>query len=159
MSHFGQSQTYGSNGYAGTQSLYPSVNQFNPGPSYHTSQQQVSQLHPQQQQQQQVSQFNHQQQQQQQHGQVAYQQQQPPPPAFGYNNKFSNTPAPVPAAQSVMRMAVPVPERRSDEDPTYGPLGRAREAIERGIKMDEEVTVDLKNAIVAQNERPGELSS
>lgn len=62
------------------------------------------------------------------------------------------------AEHSIMRQAVPIPERRADEDRTYGPLGRARENIERGMRMDEEVTLDLKSLVVAANDYPGECT-
>lgn len=60
------------------------------------------------------------------------------------------------AEHSIMRQAVAIPERRADEDRTYGPLGRARENIERGMRMDEEVTLDLKSLVVAANDYPSE---
>jgi nuclear pore complex protein Nup155 len=39
-----------------------------------------------------------------------------------------------------------------DEDPIYGPLGRARGKIERGLKGDEEISPDLGQLLEMQSE-------
>lgn len=53
------------------------------------------------------------------------------------------------AGQSVLRRPAQIPTKANDEDPKYGPLGRARQAVQRGLIMDDEVTVDLLPAVQA----------
>ena len=68
---------------------------------------------------------------------------------------YYNTPMPPSASQSVLRYSVPIPDTSNDKD-ELGPLGRASEAVRRGMTMDDEVTVDLKLAVAAASDKPGE---